>query len=333
MGRPNYQDIAALAGVGTATVERVLNGRGGVRSELIEKVTLAARALNYPRIIPDAYHKMMRIEVLMVRPETTFYRRLSNAFEAISATLDPFLLVHRSFTDEMNPEEIAKRILTVDRSRAGLILAVPNSPQVSAAVEAVADRGVPIVHVVTRASETTGEFVGIDNYAAGRTAAYFITRMARQSGPVIGLCHPIYQVHRERMRGFSDYFREHPTGVSFEWIGFSRDEERYSKESLSYALKQYPDLVGIYNAGGANSALIEVLGQNQRGRDILFVAHELTDYTRAALREGLVDVVLDQAPEAQAQRSLDWILFRIGLTKIQPDEKPIRFITITAEGL
>jgi DNA-binding LacI/PurR family transcriptional regulator len=66
MGRPNYQDIAVLAGVGTATVERVLNGRGGVRSELIEKVTMAARTLNYPRILPDAYHKMLRIEVLMV---------------------------------------------------------------------------------------------------------------------------------------------------------------------------------------------------------------------------------------------------------------------------
>lgn len=333
MGRPNYQDIAALAGVGTATVERVLNGRGGVRSELIEKVTLAARALNYPRIIPDAYHKMLRIEVLMVRPETTFYRRLSHAFEAIAATLDPFVLVHRSFTDEMNSEEIAKRILSVDNSRAGLILAVPNSPQISAAVEVVAKRRVPIIHVVTRASETIGEFVGIDNYAAGRTAAYFITRMARQSGPVIGICHPIYQVHRERMRGFSDYFRAYPTGVSFDWIGFSRDSEQFSQELLSEALERYPGLVGIYNAGGANSALIDVMGRNKRGRDILFVAHELTDYTRSALRNGLVDVVLDQAPEAQAQRALDWILFRIGLTKIQPDEKPIRFITITAEGL
>ena len=333
MGRPNYRDIAALAGVGTATVERVLNGRGGVRSGLVEKVTLAARALNYPRIIPDAYHKMLRIEVLMVRPETTFYRRLSKAFEAIAATLDPFVLVHRSFTDELDPDEIAKRILSTDHARAGLILDVTKSPQITAPVEAVANRGVPIVHVVTRASDKNGEFVGIDNYAAGRTAAYFITRMARQSGPVIGICHPIYQVHRERMRGFSDYFREHPAGVRFEWIGFSRDEEQYSKDALFYALEKYPDLVGLYNAGGANSALIEVLGRNPRARDILFIAHELTDYTRKALREGIVDVVLDQAPEAQAQRALDWVLYRIGLTTIQPDPKSIRFITITAEGL
>lgn len=38
----------------------------------------------------------------MVRPETSFYRRLS-----LAAALDPLFVVHRSFTDEMNAEAIA----------------------------------------------------------------------------------------------------------------------------------------------------------------------------------------------------------------------------------
>lgn len=81
VSKPNYRDIAALAGVGTATVERVLNGRGGVRPDLVEKVVVAARTLNYPRTLPDTHRGLLRIDVLMVRPETTFYRRLSKAFE------------------------------------------------------------------------------------------------------------------------------------------------------------------------------------------------------------------------------------------------------------
>ena len=333
MSRPNYRDIARAAGVGTATVERVLNGRGGVRAELAEKVILAARSLNYPRTLPEAHRGLLRVEVLMVRPETTFYCRLSKAFERIAGTLDPLVVVHRSFTDEMKPQEIARHILAADVPRAGLILAVPNNPVISAAVDMVVRQGLPVVHVVTRACEDQNEFVGIDNYAAGRTAAHFICRMARAAGPVVALCHPIYQVHRDRVLGFSAYFRDNAGSISFEWLGFTRDEELFGAETLSIALRMYPNLVGLYNAGGANSALIDVLRRHARGRDILFVGHELTDYTREALHDGIMDIVLDQAPEAQAQRALDIILRRVGLTKVEPDRNPIRFITVTAESL
>lgn len=333
MNKPNYRDIARHAGVGTATVERVLNGRGGVRPELVEKVIIAARALDYPRKLPDTHRGLLRIEVLMVRPETTFYQRLSSAFERIAATLDPLVIVHRSFTEEMKPEEIARRILSAGLRRAGLILAVPSNPVIGAAVETVSAQGLPVVHVVTRASERTGEFVGIDNYAAGRTAALFISRMARRTGPVFAICHPIYQVHRDRIRGFSDYFLEHPGSTSFQQLGFGLDDEHLGAELLSSALRMYPDLAGLYNAGGGNSALISVLRRQARERGIFFVGHELTDYTRSALQDGIMDVVLDQAPEAQARRSLDLILRRVGLTDIKPDQAPIRFITITKEGL
>ena len=319
--------------MGTATVERVLNGRGGVRAELAAKVILAARDLNYPRTLHEAHRGLLRVEVLMVRPETSFYRRLSKAFERIAATLDSLVVVHRRFTDEMNPQEIARHILSADVPRAGLILAVPNSPLISAAVDMVVRQGLPVVHVVTRASEDQTEFVGIDNYAAGRTAAHFISRMARAGGPVVALCHPIYQVHRDRLRGFSTYFRDHAGPIAFEWLGFTRDEELFGAETLSIARRMYPNLIGLYNAGGANSALIDVLRRHARGREILFVGHELTDYTREALSDGIMDVVLDQAPEAQAQRALDLILRRVGITQIEPDRNPIRFITITAENL
>lgn len=87
MSKPNYRDIARQAGVGTATVERVLNGRGGVRPELVEKVISAARRLNYPRKLPETHRGLLRIEALMVRPDTTFYRRLSHDIGYLSNEL------------------------------------------------------------------------------------------------------------------------------------------------------------------------------------------------------------------------------------------------------
>ncbi len=46
-----------------------------------------------------------------------------------------------------------------------------------------------------------------------------------------------------------------------------------------------------------------------------------------------MDVVLDQRPRSRPNVPLDLILRRIGLTAIEPDYAPIRFITITPEGL
>ncbi|WP_126156385.1 LacI family DNA-binding transcriptional regulator [Paracoccus haematequi] len=51
MRKPTFKDITAQAGVGTVTVDRVLNNRGGVS--------------------PDAVG-LLRIEVLLVQPQSTF---------------------------------------------------------------------------------------------------------------------------------------------------------------------------------------------------------------------------------------------------------------------
>jgi LacI family transcriptional regulator len=332
--KPTFSNIAAHAGVGTATVERVLNGRGGVRPATAEKVLAAARALDYPRRLPEVHRGLLRIEVILVRPETTFYQRLSRAFERIGATLDPSVKVHRSFMDERDPERLAAHIASPAMRRAGLILAVPDHPKIREAVAAAVESGLPVVHVVTRATASAGDLVSIDNYAAGRTAAHFLSRMQARHGAVMALCHPIYQVHRERMRGFSDYLREHPRdGLSLRWIGFGNDDADCARGLLLEALRSWPELVGLYNAGAANAALADALRRHRRGRQVFFVGHELTDDTAAALREGVMAVVLDQAPEAQARRAVDLMLEKIGLLGAQRDTAPIRFITHTAENI
>jgi LacI family transcriptional regulator len=334
MPKPTFSDIAKHAGVGTATVERVLNGRGGVRPATGEMVIAGARALDYPRRLPDVHRGLLRIEVLLVRPETTFYRRLARAFERIGATLDPAVKVHRTFMEEGDPRAVAARIASTETRRAGLILAVPDHPEIREAVTSAVGSGLPVVHVVTRAAEAAGDLISIDNYAAGRTAALFLSRMQAREGAILALGHPIYQVHRERLRGFSDYFAEHPRdGLSFRWIGFGRDEARRSRDLLLEALQVWPDLVGLYNAGAANASLCDVLRRHPRGRQVFFVGHELTDNSAAALRDEVMSVVLDQAPEAQARRAIDLMLNKLGLLDMELDTAPIRFITLTAENL
>jgi LacI family transcriptional regulator len=322
--KPTFHAIARLAGVGTATVERVLNGRGGVRIALVEKVLAAARALDYPRRLPDLHRGILRIDVILVRPETTFYSRLSQAFARIAAGLDASVVVHRTFMDEHDAAAIAKRVADTDARRAGLILAVPDHPMIRAALTKMRAEGIPVIQIVTRSEGTDAIYVGIDNYAAGRTAAHFLSRMQPASGTIVALCHSqVYQVHRERIRGFSDYLQEKPRAdLTFAAVLFGWDDADLSANTLLEALHLWPDMIGLYNAGGANASLSSVLRTHARGPEIFFVGHELTERSSASLRDGVMSVVIDQAEARQHQ-----------VDGASPGNEPIRFITVTSENL
>lgn len=165
-------------------------------------------------------------------------------------------------------------------------------------------------------------------------AGLLMAKMQRRPGKVIAICHSqIYRVHRDRVRGFFDCLIEE--GRDFEPVAalFGFDDGDRNAEQLHEALKRWPDLAGLYNAGGANTALNKVLRKHGRGRDIFFVGHELTERSTKALREGTMDVVLDQAPEAQARRAIDLVLAALNLHDLPVENPPIRFITFTAENL
>lgn len=334
MAGPTFRDIARLAGVGTATVERVLNARGGVRPATVERVLIAARALDLPRRIPEAHQGLTRIDVLLVRPDSTFFGRLSRAFERIAAVLDPAISVHRAFLPESDPAAIAHRITEPPHRRAGLILAVPDHPLIQGALTRVMDEGVVVVQVVTQATSVGADYVGIGNVAAGRAAALFMGRMQPQAGPVVAFCHSgAYQIHRERIQGFGEFLEQRAPHLALTHVLFHADEGVRAGDLLLEALRASPNLVGLYNAGGSNDALAQVLRAHPHGRDVFFVGHELTERSAEALRDGVMDVVIDQAPEAQARRSMDLMLHRLGFLPGPVENPPIRFITLTAANV
>jgi LacI family transcriptional regulator len=344
MKKVKLSDIAREASVGTATVERVLNSRGNVRPQTVERVVIAARRLGYDRHLPERYHGIIRIEVIMMRPDTPFFARLNQAFARIAATLDSSVVIHRTFLDELDPLSVARHIDSPGFRRSALVIVAPDHAEVRARLQDVHAAGVPIVRIVSRIGDEGGSFVGIDNYAAGRTAAYYMANILKpRKGTLVALCHSgAYEVHRERIRGFSDYLEENSEpGQLFGLVMFGRDDRLHSAEVFTDALKICPDIIGVYNAGGANTGIASVLERRRRdspevteanGR-IMWIGHELTENSRRWLKSGLMDIVLDQAPEVQARRAIDTILLKMGFADFEVSAEPVRFLTINAENL
>jgi LacI family transcriptional regulator len=337
MKRARLADIAKEAGVGLATVERVLNERGNVRPATAQKVVLAAKRLGYQRLIPNLYRGSIRIEVVMVRAETPFFSRLNRAFERISASLDHSVTVNRTFVDESDPKKFAAHILNANIRRQGLIVVAVDHPQIADSLRVARQAGVEVVQIVSYTG-AQGVFVGIDNYAAGRTAGFYMSKMLRGTkGSVLAVCHSwAYQIHKERIRGFSDQLSGgQNSGLGFAEVVFGGDNDVRTAEIVAEALRREKDVAGIYNAGGANQGVgsaLQRLTEDAR-RDMIWIAHELNDETRRFLKAGLMTLVLDQAPETQARRALDSVLYRLGVTEVEPIADPVPFLTYTAENI
>ncbi|NLS00600.1 LacI family transcriptional regulator [Rhizobium sp. P38BS-XIX] len=334
MGKVTLKDVAAAAGVGPATVERALNGRGNVSPETAEKILIAAKRLGYRAPLAGTRHGLVRIEVVLLRPETYFYSRLNRAFERIAALLDKDILIQRTFAKEDDPVEFSRHIMNPQARRSALIVVAPDHPDVVGSVRKAAGGGIPVVQIMTRPAPELA-YVGIDNEAAGRTAAFYMTRMqAGTPGRFVALCHSgAYENHKARIRGFSDYLLAHANpGHRFVEVMFDEDDEMKTMEMLSAAFARYPDLCGLYSAGGDNAAIATILLRHRK-QSIFWVGHELSEATRGYLKEGLMTIVLDQAPEVQARRAVDLTLKRLGLIDTDIDSEPVRFLTMTSEGL
>ncbi|MCB1396128.1 MAG: LacI family DNA-binding transcriptional regulator [Rhodobacteraceae bacterium] len=251
MTKPTYSGIATLAKVGTATVERVLNGRGGVRPQTAARVIAAARALDWPGRLPETHRGLLLVEVIIVGPKATFFRRLAAAFRRIGASLDSSVQVQVTFFDPADAISVADHIRRPARPRAALIIASTYDPQIRPALAEQLASGLPIVEIVTPVLDGA-DFVGIDNYAVGRSAGYMLSRMCQASGTILAVCHSgAYQVHRDRVRGFSDFLAEKGRpDLNFSYAIFGLDDPGVMRRRMEAALSQWPDVVGVYSVGG-----------------------------------------------------------------------------------
>lgn len=347
--RATLRDIAALAGVGTATVERALNNRGNVRPETCRRILTVARDLDYFPSLPDLHRGVLRIDVLLVRPETLFYSRLNRAFATLAASLGKDIQIHRSFVRESDTQAFAARIRHAPYPRSALILASPSHPEILDALRDGACHDMPVIQIMTRNLPEL-PYIGIDNYAAGRTAAHCLSRGLTMNGrsmggletgegvhkpqSLIALCHSMaYANHRERIAGFSSYLTERPgNGVFLKEVLFDRDDPEEAARLVHHAILNDPDLAGFYTAGGDNLRIGDVL-RHHTSRKLLWVGHEINDITRQCLIDGIMDFAIDQTPEAQAGLALTLCLQKLGvLPRLIGVEAP-KFRLVTSENL
>lgn len=334
-GRPRRNglaNVARLAGVGLATVDRVLNERGGVSASTARQVIEAARQLGLRRVLPSPYSRQIRIEALLARSEAPFFTRLTQAFARVAGSLDSSVTVLRSTLDQSDPWAVAQRIRAAGAD--GLIVYCAEHPAIQQAIAAVTAAGTPVLCLVTDVPDSPRiAYVGINHRKAGRTAGFFTARMARRPGPALVVTNGLgHREHKEREAGFREGLSAHAPDMPVAEVLQANENRDRAYALVGQALRRIPNLCAIYNTGGANRAVAAALREAGAAGRVLFVGHELTEFSAALLQEGVMTLTIDQAPELQARRSVEAMLKRLGFLEAGPPSTEIPFTLHTLEN-
>ena len=177
---PTIADIARMAGVGTATVDRVLNKRPGVNSETVQRVLQIVAELGAPQQ-PGRPRRGDNFRFAFVLPadETPFFGLLDRQIAQTAADFRHGHITEVTHRIEAaDPAEFAAELAQVGACQ-GIVLLAPDLPPIKLAINELVRSG---VHVVTLLSDVAGSmretFIGADNRAAGRTAGLLLGRMA-----------------------------------------------------------------------------------------------------------------------------------------------------------
>ncbi len=314
-GRPQLSDLANVAGVSLATVDRVINRRKGVKERTRKRVLEAAREIGFLSLDDAEQYgrdRPMRIVVLLPSGTNPYLRLLGERVKervGLSGVNEPILRCY--FIEGFNAGALAAALRANAAWADGIIFFAIEHPEVRDAVSEVSLGGTNLVTIVSDLGPATDiHHVGLDNRSVGRTAGLLIGRLAgtRQGSVALVAGSRHYRAHSEREAGFLSLLDEKFPELKVIGMREGHDDTAENYHHTLDLLNNAPDLIGIYNVGGSSGGITRAIRENKR-ESVIVIGHGLTSDTRRALLDGTMDAVFEQDPEALIESAVKCLTY------------------------
>lgn len=300
MRRPTISDLAKASGVSVATIDRVLNGRHRVREETARRVYEAAQEIGYhaigllrQRVFEDL--PQYRLGFVLQKPVQSFYQAFAKEIVvAAQAVTTARINAQVDFVAASTPTAIVERLKAMAARSQAIALVAPDYPAVTAAIEELKERGIPVFSLLSDFSTGVRQgYIGVDNRKVGRTAAWVIARSARRPGKVACFVGS-HRFHGHELReiGFRSYFRENAPEFEVLDTLINLDTAEITHEATLNLLQKHPDLIGFYVCGGGMEGAISAIREERLAGKLIAVVNELTPESKAALADDVVAMAI-----------------------------------------
>ena len=289
--RPTIHDVAREAGVSTATVDRVLNGRERVREETARRVFEAAKLIGY-HAAPLIGQRMqadlprLRLGLVLHKERQAFYQQFRQEAErALARATGVRASIQVAFAASQSPRDFTSLMEGMAGRVDAIAATAVTHPEVTEAVMRLNARGIPCFSLLNDFAQGVRQnYLGLNNLKVGRIAAHMIATAARQSGKVAVFVGG-YRWHGHELRetGVRSYFREHAPQFQVLDTLVNLETRQLTYEATLDLLGRHPDLRGIYCAGGGMEGAIAAMREARQPGEVALVVNELTPESRAAL--------------------------------------------------
>ncbi|NVK35161.1 MAG: LacI family DNA-binding transcriptional regulator [Rhodobacteraceae bacterium] len=338
-GPPTTKDLAKFAGVSRATVDRVLNGREGVKQKTIDKVNEAIRELGFVRNLSAANlakNKRYRFVFLLPSRGDLFLKEIQRHIrEAEAVLVNEMVQVDLECLDENDPHGIASYLTSLSLGTVdGVAIMAPETPQVRDAILRLSERGVQALSFISNQPRTGDDWVGIDNEAAGATAGTLLGRfLGGRGGNVLVVSETMKSRDSlERRHGFDRVLNEgFPNVVVLPSLETYGSAER--ARSIIVETVERQKIAAVYILSSEARVPLTVLRDLGLPQPVVTIAHERTPFTEEALRKGYLDAVIAQDPGHLARSAIRKLKAMTDQRSTLVSQEKIRIEILIAENL
>ncbi len=330
------KEIARQAGLGTATVDRALNGRAHVSAQTKLRVTAAIEELTAQETQLAARGRRLFFDVVVEAP-TRFSREVKAAAEVILPQIGIAVCRPRFLLQEIMDEDVVVAALMriLKRGSHGVCLKARDTPKIRKAVNRLCAARIPVVTLVTDIGGTDRlAYVGLNNTGAGRTAAYLVARAVGDvSGTVLATrSHERFLGEEAREAAFIAALTVQCPNLQIVGIQGGSGVSFETSRLLTGALDRLADLRAVYSMGGGNQSILRVLDDNGLKPDV-FVAHDLDQENRSLILDQRLDFILHHDLQWDVRHAFDAFL-RYHRLAAGPADTPISTVqVVTPENI
>ena len=307
----------------------------------LARVQAAIADLGYVRDLGAANlarGRLYRFRFLLPAVQSQFLAGLSAAIEEAGTQLRAercALSVTRIDLD--NPVTASREMAALlDAPVDGVAIMANETPMVRDLIGRLDAAGTAIVSLVTDQTDAPrAHFVGIDNVAAGRTAATLMGRfLPERPGRIAVVVNTMLARDMvERRLGFDAVLaRDFPHLTALPSVE-GHDDHALTAHVTATCLAANPEVTGLYCAGAGTRGVTQALRDLGLGDRLTLIGHELTAHTRSALEDGTIDAVITQNVGHLARSAGRVLRARCDGREIIESQEQIRIDIVLKENL